>query len=301
MNKMKFGAALMAAMMLAGCSGATTSVSDADEKLMTIGDVSVDKGQVYTFMKNSQGGNLTLSLVEQAIYDKEVPADDEIRKEAEDTYNEYAKDGDLSEYLQSMGYKDKDDYIDKVLVPSIQADKLLDKWFDDDKDAIIKEYKPSKAQIVQTDSEDNAKKALDALKDGKNPEEVYDQYGLESSTYNGSSALVTTMDTSLPTRLVNTLGNTESKPGVVNEVFSDDSNTQFFVAVLVDNDYDTIKSDLIQTLKNDSTVSDKCVIYYLKKYDFQVYDQDIFDQLKINSPQYLVQRPDLAEDDSSDN
>ena len=34
---------------------------------------------------------------------------------------------------------------------------------------------------------------------------------------------------------------------------------------------------------------------YLTKYDFRVFDQDIFDYLRVNYPQYLVTRPDLME------
>lgn len=286
----------LALVMLAGCSGAVTTVSDADEKLMTVGDITCDKGQVYDFMKKSQGGSLTMQMAENIIYDKEVPVTDEIKEQAESSYNEYAKDGDLSSYLQSMGYEDKQDYIDKVLIPSVQSEKLLEKWFDDDKEDIVKEYKPSKAQIIPTDSEDNANKALEALKDGKKVSDVFSQYGVAASGYDGTAALVTTQDTSLPTRLINTLANADSKAGVVNEVFTSDSGTQYFVAVLITNNYDDLKSDLITSLKNDSSVTDSCLVYYLKKMDFKVYDQDIFDQLKSSNPKYLVQRPDLAEE-----
>lgn len=298
MNK-KLMLAALSGVMLAGCSGAVTNVSDADQSLMTIGDITYTKGQVYDFMKKSQGANLTMQMAENVIYDKEVPVTDEIREKAEASYNEYARDEDLSAYLQSMGYKDKQDYIDRVLIPSVQAEQLLNKWFDDDKDEIVAEYKPSKAQIIVTDSEDNANKALEALKDGKSMSDVYSQYGSQGTGYDGTASLVTTLDTSLPVRLINTLANAESKAGVVNEVFTSDSGTQYFVAVLVTNNYDDLKSDLISTLKNDSSVTDACLVYYLKKMDFKVYDQDIFNQLKINNPKYLVQRPDLAEE--SDN
>ncbi|WP_286078965.1 hypothetical protein [Faecalibaculum rodentium] len=295
-NKSWIAAGAAGLLFLAGCSGATASVSDPDKELMTIGDVTYTRGQEYEYIKKSTGPNLVMQKAEEVIYDKEVPVTDEIRKQAEDNYNEYAKTSDnLESYIQSMGYKDRQDYIDKVLIPAVQAEKLLTKWFTDAQEEIVQEYKPSRAQIIQTDSKDSADKALQALKDGKSAQDVAGQYQMEGTSYNGTAAIVTTMDTVLPTRLINTLSSAESKAGVVNEVFENDDKTQFFVAVLVSNNYDDIKGELESTLKNDSTVTEKCLVSYLTKYDFRVFDQDIFDYLRVNYPQYLVTRPDLME------
>ena len=295
-NKSWIAAGAAGLLFLAGCSGATASVSDPDKELMTIGDVTYTRGQEYEYIKKSTGPNLVMQMAEEVIYDKEVPVTDEIRKQAEDNYNEYAKTSDnLESYIQSMGYKDRQDYIDKVLIPAVQAEKLLTKWFTDAQEEIVQEYKPSRAQIIQTESKDSADKALQALKDGKSAQDVAGQYQMEGTSYNGTAAIVTTMDTVLPTRLINTLSSAESKAGVVNEVFENDDKTQFFVAVLVSNNYDDIKGELESTLKNDSTVTEKCLVSYLTKYDFRVFDQDIFDYLRVNYPQYLVTRPDLME------
>lgn len=295
-NKSWIAAGAAGLLFLAGCSGATASVSDPDKELMTIGDVTYTRGQEYEYIKKSTGPNLVMQMAEEVIYDKEVPVTDEIRKQAEDNYNEYAKTSDnLESYIQSMGYKDRQDYIDKVLIPAVQAEKLLTKWFTDAQEEIVQEYKPSRAQIIQTDSKDSTDKALQALKDGKSAQDVAGQYQMEGTSYNGTAAIVTTMDTVLPTRLINTLSSAESKAGVVNEVFENDDKTQFFVAVLVSNNYDDIKGELESTLKNDSTVTEKCLVSYLTKYDFRVFDQDIFDYLRVNYPQYLVTRPDLME------
>ncbi|WP_276812788.1 hypothetical protein [Faecalibaculum rodentium] len=295
-NKSWIAAGAAGLLFLAGCSGATASVSDPDKELMTIGDVTYTRGQEYEYIKKSTGPNLVMQMAEEVIYDKEVPVTDEIRKQAEDNYNEYAKTSDnLESYIQSMGYKDRQDYIDKVLIPAVQAEKLLTKWFTDAQEEIVQEYKPSRVQIIQTDSKDSADKALQALKDGKSAQDVAGQYQMEGTSYNGTAAIVTTMDTVLPTRLINTLSSAESKAGVVNEVFESDDKTQFFVAVLVSNNYDDIKGELESTLKNDSTVTEKCLVCYLTKYDFRVFDQDIFDYLRVNYPQYLVTRPDLME------
>ena len=151
-NKSWMAAGAAGLLFLAGCSGATASVSDPDKELMTIGDVTYTRGQEYEYIKKSTGPNLVMQMAEEVIYDKEVPVTDEIRKQAEDNYNEYAKTSDnLESYIQSMGYKDRQDYIDKVLIPAVQAEKLLTKWFTDAQEEIVQEYKPSRVQIIQTE------------------------------------------------------------------------------------------------------------------------------------------------------
>ena len=40
------------------------------------------------------------------------------------------------------------------------------------------------------------------------------------------------------------------------------------------------------------------MVYYLKKYNFTVYDTDVFNTLKSNYPQYLVQDPEISDTDT---
>ena len=295
MNK-KIPMLVLGSLLLAGCSVHTTSIQDAGEKLMTIGDTTYTKGDEYTMIKRSNGPALVIQQAQEIIYSKEVPANDELKKEAEKQYDEIAKaNPDTEAQLKNLGYAGKDEYIEKVLLPAVQAQALMDKYFVDDQDTIEAQYKPSYAQIVQCENEDAANKALQALKDGKTPQEVAQQYAAETTSYKGDEALVTTNDTALPTRLINALA-TAKNPGVMEEVYSsDDENPTFFVAVLDSIDYDENVERIADTLGSDSSLSKGCLVYYLTKYDFEVHDQDLFDYYKTNSPEYLVTRPDLTE------
>ena len=49
-----------AAMMLTGCSGATATIKDKDETIMTIGDAKYTKGDEYELLKISTGSDLTM-------------------------------------------------------------------------------------------------------------------------------------------------------------------------------------------------------------------------------------------------
>ena len=288
-----------ATMMLTGCSGATATIKDKDETIMTIGDTKYTKGDEYELLKISTGSDLTMELVKQAIYKQEVKVTKEMKEKAQEQVNNYKENMEnFDEQIQSLGYKNSKQYMNKVLIPSLQASELTEKYFTDAKKDIQKTYKPSKARIIQCENKATAKKALKALKSGTDPEEVAQQYMIESATYSGKETLVTTKTTDLSTRLINKLSKTK-KAGVIDEVFTNESsgNTYAYVAVLVSNTYKDIKDEVYTTLSSDDDITKECLVYYLKKYNFEVHDQDVFNNLKANNPKYLVSRPDLSESD----
>lgn len=136
---------------------------------------------------------------------------------------------------------------------------------------------------------------MKALKDGTDPEEIASQYMVDSATYSGKETLITTKKTDISTRMINKLYKTK-KAGVIDEIFTNESSgtTYAYVAVLVTNTYKDIKDEVYTTLSSDDDITKACLVYYLKKYNFEVHDQDVFDNLKANNPEYLVSRPDLA-------
>lgn len=288
-----------AAMMLTGCSGETATIKDKDETIMTIGDTKYTKGDEYELLKISTGSDLTMELVKQAIYKQEVKVTKEMKEKAQKQVNDYKENMEnFDEQIHSLGYKNSKQYMNKVLIPSLQASELTEKYFTDAKKDIQKTYKPSKARIIQCENKATAKKALKALKNGTDPEEVAQQYMVDSAKYSGKETLVTTKTTDLSTRLINTLSKTK-KSGVIDEVFTNESSgtTYAYVAVLVSNTYKDIKDDVYTALSSDDDVTKACLVYYLKKYNFEVHDQDVFNNLKANNPEYLVSRPDLSESD----
>ena len=286
-----------AAMMLTACSGATATIKDKDEAIMTIGKTTYTKGDEYDLLKISTGTDLTMELVKQAIYKQEVKVTKEMKEKAQEQVNNYKENMEnFDEQIQSLGYKNSKQYMNKVLIPSLQASELTEKYFTDAKKDIQKTYKPSKARIIQCENKATAKKALKALKSGTDPEEVAQQYMIDSATYSGKETLVTTKTTDLSTRLINKLSKAK-KAGVIDEVFTNESsgNTYAYVAVLVSNTYKDIKDEVYTTLSSDDDITKECLVYYLKKYNFEVHDQDVFNNLKANNPEYLVSRPDLSE------
>lgn len=285
-------------LLLTGCGQANTTVTDGSEALFSVGNTTYTRNDEYQLLKRTSGPNLTLQGAQKLIYKEEVGDGEEIMKKAEEMFDQYSGyTENFEETLSSYGYKDKQEYIDAVMVPSVQAQELLNKYFSDAKETIQTTYKPTLAAIIQCDSEDNANKAKEALNNGEDPAAVGEQYAAEGATYTGKEQIVSTLDTGLPVRIVNTLFET-SKEGVIDEVFTNDTSTDnktYYVVDLISSNYDDNLEKIQEALGSNSDINQDCVVYYLKKYDFQVFDQYIFDYYKANNPEYLVTRPDLSE------
>lgn len=287
----------LSSLLLAGCAGASTSVPESSEKLMTIGSKTITKGDEYQLLKRYAGPQMVLTDVNRMIFDKEVGVTDEIKKEAEDTVAMYDTGDTFEEQLKQAGYESKQAYIDDAIIPGLQQQELTKKYFQEAKEEIETEFRPVLAIIIQTDSEDNANKALEALKNGDDAGKVGAQYAPEDSTYTGSEQIVTTQDTALPTELLNALLDA-GKEGVLGKVYTNDTSTDevdYYVASVVSTNYDKNLDKIVAALSSNQTIATDCQVYYLKKYGFEVHDQYIFDYYKANNPQYLVTRPDLAE------
>jgi foldase protein PrsA len=288
-------ALVFCSLLLAGCGRSQSEIQDQNETLMTIGDTTYTKGDEYELIKNSEGTDLLISLALTKIYDTEIGRTDEIEQEAQEQYDELAEANEnFEDQLKAAGYEDGQQYIDNILIPSIQSQKLTEKYFEINETAIKEEYKPSIAEIIQCDDEETAQKALDAIKDGTSVEDAAEKYASETASFTGSEQVVTTLNTTLPTRLINSLFDA-TEDGVIDEVFVNDDETSYYVAVLVSNDYSENISEYVTSLSSNSDLAKEVVIYYLSEYSFEVHDQYLFDQLKLNNPEYLVTRPDLSE------
>ena len=291
----------LSVLMVAGCGTSSTTIPDASESLFTVGDTTVTKGDTYQSLKIAYGPGIAIDEVNKQIYEKEVPVDDEIKQSAQSTLDMYKQMTGFAEQLEANGYASEQDYLDQILIPGVQAQELRKKYFTEAKDEIIADFDPVLAVIIQTDSEDNANKALDALKEGVDAGKVGAQYASADATYTGLEQIITTKTTDLPDALHNAILDA-GKDGVLDQVFTNDTSTDdkvYYVASVVSTDYDANLSKIQSALASDTQITSDVQVFYLKKYGFEVHDQYIFDYLKAMTPQYLVTRPDLSESSES--
>ena len=302
MKKQTICASALSLFLLAGCSGAKATISNSSDVLFTVGSTKVTAEDEYNLLKNASGGSMTLELAKQAIYDQVVPATDEMKEAAQEEYDQLAGYyDDLEQQLIDIGYEGTDDYMNTVLIPEQQQDALETQYFIDNKDGIRKQYKPSIATILMCDSEDDAQAAIDALNDGEDVDSVYTQYTSADSTFTNTEIVITTLTEDVPTRCINQLFKASEK-GVLDEVFTNDDGTTYaYVAILKTHGYDNNVETFQEEISSSSdTLETEMFTYYFTKYEFNVYDQDVFDYLKVNNPEYLIKYPELAEQASEE-
>ena len=194
------------------------------------------------------------------------------------------------------GFRQTNPYIETNIfksVGNVNLDACIGYVRHGERHNFLEEYEPVKAQILQTTDQDSASQALEALNDGGDFAEVTEEYG-ETTTYDGSEQIVTTQS-GLPTAVLTKLNDAEDGT-LVNEVIPDTTNGNYYVVRLVSKDYETIKDDVAEALQDNTSLTNDAMVYFMKKYNFTVYDVDIFNALRESNPEYLVQSPDLAEE-----
>lgn len=283
---------------LSGCHDASVEISNGSEELFTVGKTKVTNADIFEPLFINSGYTQINYEVNKIIYDKVVPVDDEITKNAKDALAQSKKDmgENFEATIKQAGYKNEEDFYNRVSVPSAQAKALTKKFLADNAEAQIETYKPVKARIIACTSEENAKNALAAVQDGKTFEEAAKEFG-KTDTYTGSEMIVH-QSSGLPSVLWAKISVVTDKESMINEVITDSTTdaekpTYYVVKVTNTSALEEFKDDALASIQEKSTTaSSDAMKHYLKEFDFHVYDIDIYNAYKTNNPDYLVQDAD---------
>lgn len=277
---------------LAGCKDATANISNGSTALITVDGDKITNDDIYNLVKKTDGASTTLRLIQDKIADKEnVKIDDAMKKEAkESTKSLTSMYGDkLDATLKTNGYASLDDYTKKVVYPSLRANKLITKYVEDKSDSLFKTYMPMKAQILEAVSEKNAKSALADLKKGDEFTDVVKKYG-SVATYNGKENVYNSMS-GLPPAVFDKMKSTNKK-GLIESIISDTDNKKYYVVNITNADPASFKKDAIDSIvkMGGTDIQNAALAYYLKKYDFKIYDIDIYNGIKAINPSFIIQK-----------
>ena len=269
---------------LCACSSShTTTVSDGDKVFYERPDkTTLTKQELYSYAKTldvatSIKDNLVLKIAKLEGIDL-----DAFGKEAQEYVDEMVELGYEEFFVQYYGSTEA--YI-KDNISYSAATELKNRYIEANIDKYIKDYEPSKAAIIYFDNEESAKGTLETMKN-ENATFAY------AATENGYSSEVvetvfTKSDTTLPSIVRDYVNRTNapavSDPIQVDQVTTDpDGNTttnpRYYLVNLVSKDVNEFKDEFISTvsleLENETVIAN-----LLKKYNFSVHDQDIYDLL----------------------
>lgn len=298
---------LMMSSILTGCAGAQTSVKKGDSTLFQVGNTVVTKQQIYDTVKYNKGASYSIEKIKEKIEKIEVKNEDQIKKRIDILYKQYeeyyGKEESFESQVKNSGYKDVDEFKKKVLRPQVLEELLMEKYANKRIDKYLKQYKPVIAKVLAVEGEDAAKEAVKELKSGASWDDVYTKYTSENSSYQNTKKVLTTSDSDLNPDDIKALYKNK-KTGVMTKVYipsNSDSTTRYLINVIsCDVTSDEYYADFINQLKSlDSNFEKNLWKHYLKKHNFEAHDQDIFDIIRVNNPEYLYQYPKLSEDSNN--
>jgi len=285
-------ASVLALTMLAGCKDATAKLNDSSTSLIKIGSKTITKGDLYELMNSAYGATTVINDANKTIADLEIEVTDEMKETAESTLETYVSMyGDsFTSYLEQVGMTEED-YVNETLIPSLQAEQLVNKYIEDQWDTLVSTYKPVKATLISFTSEDDANAALEEVNGGTDAETAA---GNHNGTYT-ESKVYTTESTSLDSMVRTILFAATEDDGWAHVPGSDGST---YYLIKVDNsDPSSFKDEAVEALSTISDVSDDSTTYFFKKYNFHIYDKTIYDAVAADYPDNLVQ--DMDDDDTA--
>ena len=286
MNSMKKLMCAGLALLLAGCKDATAALANSGETLMTVGDTTVTKGELYNMMFASVGANTANTDAMNRISAQEIEVTDEMKEEAKNQAQFYSMMyGDqFTEFLDSMGLTE-DTYAEKYILPNTLTSKLVEKYTEENFESLCTSFDPLKAIVLTFTSSDDASAAISALKDGSvTPAEAASE---NNSSSTGDEEVITMNTTSYDSAALSVLRSMSVDDGWT-QVPSSDGAT-FYVLKLVSHDPAEFKEDAVKAISGISAVTDESNDFYLRKYNFHVYDINLYNGLKELNPDILVQ------------
>ena len=271
---------------LAGCSDASLKLKDAGNVLFQIGSKKVTKQDLFSLMNSTAGASTVISSATKTICEKEIEITDEMKEDAQTTLESYkSMYGDTFNSYLEQNNMTEEDYLNENLIPSLQAEKLTEEYINAQWDEVTKMYEPVMATVIDFTDQDKAQVALSALKDGsKTAEEVANE---NESTKDGTSEIYTINDTDLDSTVMSVITNGTPDDGW--SLIPTTSGDKVYLIRVDNNDPSTFKDEVIEKLSGISNVTSDATTYFFKKYGFRIYDITVYNAVKADYPDYLVQ------------
>lgn len=271
---------------LTGCSDAKAKLKDSSDVVMTIGNTKVTKGQIYETMFNSAAESTAINDAKNAIAAQEIEITDDMRSSAESTLSYYTSmyGSTFTSYLESSGMTE-DDYVNDVLIPAQQADELVNKYIEENFDSLCDYYNPIQATVLSFTTEDDANAALSELKDGTST--AAEAASSNNSSSSGKPEIITINTTSYDSTVLSVLRSASPDDGWT--MLPGSSEDTYYVVRVESNTPEDYKDDVISALSAITAVQDDSNTYWFRKYNFHVYDIDLYNAIESADSKYLVQ------------
>ncbi|MBQ4342846.1 MAG: peptidyl-prolyl cis-trans isomerase [Erysipelotrichaceae bacterium] len=280
----KLMAAALCLLMMAGCSDAYASVTNKNETIFKVGNTTVTRGQLYSYMQAQDGGYTAINTAMESILNAKVEITEEMSANAESTMSMYESllGESFESYMMSMGYPSLDAF-KQDLIMNEQASALTELYIENNFESLCTTYTPRKVKIATFADQESAGKAQAALKDGKDFAEVSETYGNTGS----KDSIIYTTQSSYPTAV--TYAVSSLTEGMVSDVIANDNQTTFYVVVMEALNPADFKDEAVSAIAGINTIASDAMLKAFAESGFNLYDKNLYDAISKNYPDYIAE------------
>ena len=185
----------------------------------------------------------------------------------------------FEDYAKQSGYESSQEYIDDVITDGVKQNLLLKKYIDENYDDLLDEYKVKYIKTITLDTESAALSIIDQVKNGS------DFDTLMSANSGSDNGMVTTDSSSIDKNIIDKLDKFK-KDGIYNKVIKT-SDSKYAVVYVYNTDKTNLESEIKENLTSLSDISTKMETHYLRKYNFDVYEEALKDEIEETNEDYF--------------
>ena len=279
-------ASVLMVISMSGCEDAKATISNPKEAILTIGSHDVTKNDVYEVLNASIGGQVAITNSIKTVTSKEITDTEELTNQAKEQLESLKSIyGDqFNEVLKQMNVTEED-YMNDFVIPAIKASELNKVYIDEHFDELIKQYDPIQATVLSFTSQEDANAALSGLKDGSiTAIEAATKY---DATSKGNSEIVTLDSVNYDAVTLSSLRALNEDDGWTS--ITSDNGSVFYVMKVDSKDPNAFKDEFVAFVSSNPSFPNTVTEYYFKKYGFHVYDITLYNVIKAQQPNLLVQ------------
>lgn len=286
----KIIAIIALSLVLTGCSSSTkitSKVTDPDEVSVTIDGIKITKQSIYETLLSSYGANTVIDNALQIIAKSEITDETAIQSKIDSTLENYATtlggEEALLTYAQSSGYESIDAFVDNVLRSSLMQTMLIQKYITENFETLASTYGYSYIKYFSVDSEETALSIIGSINDENTFETVALQY---TETEPAELLSYTEAATSAIDANITSLALGFTKEGVYSVPVLLTDGT--YAVIKVSNvDRESFRTAIEDNLLTISAVTTEAETFYFKKYNFEVFEKGLSNDIKAINSDYL--------------
>ena len=276
----KITLALSALLLLSACS--TSKGFPDDSVLYTIGDTSISKSNLYESMKKEDQSLSIYETMSNLIYGK-IEIDEGTLNALVETEMEALKEvfkDELLTTIQSIGFKDVEDYIENQLKPSLKVEAMVNEDIEKNASTLVEKYKIKEIQFLMSDIEGLLEDQKKIIESGTPMTDIK----LDDKAKYFKDFVSTNIP--LDIKPVKEYTNKTQTPGLSSVLYDEESKLYYLVEIL-DTDMTKDLERLSAILYQNESYVDVYLGEQFKASNLKIYDKDIYKQFKDLKPNFI--------------